>query len=53
MDTAFMFSALDESEKDVVIKAMEQKNAVPKEQIIRQGDEGDCLYVVASGKLTC
>lgn len=49
----FMFNQLDEREQDVVILAMEERNAVNSEKIIQQGDEGDCLYVVGSGTLTC
>ena len=41
-----MFSALDDKEKDIVIGAMEERQAVANENIIREGDEGDCLYVV-------
>lgn len=48
-----MFSALDENEKNIVIAAMEEKITIPKEKLIAEGDEGDCLYVVGSGTLLC
>lgn len=48
-----MFSALDENEKNIVIAAMEEKITIPKEKLIVEGDEGDCLYVVGSGTLLC
>jgi len=32
---------------------MEEKKCFKKETVIKEGDEGDCLYVVASGTLTC
>ena len=33
--------------------AMEEKKAIPGECIIKEGDEGDNLYVVESGTLSC
>ena len=32
---------------------MEEKNFVEGQVVIQEGDEGDCLYVVASGQLKC
>lgn len=43
---AFMFSALDEKEKDIVIDAMEERKVEMNEVVIQEGDQGDCLYVV-------
>lgn len=48
-----MFSALDEKEKKIVLEAMEEKRAKEGDEIIRQGEEGDNLYVVESGTLSC
>lgn len=48
-----MFKSLDETEKDIVIAAMEEKVTEPKEVVIKEGDEGDCLYVVGQGTLQC
>jgi cAMP-dependent protein kinase regulator len=53
LNMAFMFSALDEKEKDIVIAAMQERVAQAKEHIIDQGDEGDCLYVIGQGTLIC
>lgn len=50
---AFMFSALDESEKETVIGAMEVIDVNPKTSVIMEGEEGDCLYVVGKGTLAC
>lgn len=46
-----MFSVLDEKEKDIVIGSMEEKNFVAGDWVIKQGEEGDVLYVVDSGNL--
>jgi cAMP-dependent protein kinase regulator len=46
MEQAFMFSVLDNREKEIVIMAMEEKNFAPGDWVIKQGEEGDCLYVI-------
>ena len=46
-----MFSVLDEKEKDIVIGSMEEKNFSAGDWVIKQGEEGDVLYVVDSGNL--
>lgn len=48
-----MFSALDDKEKHIVLDAMEERKAKEGEAIISQGEEGDNLYVVESGTLSC
>ena len=53
LSKAFMFSALADKEKDIVIDAMSEHRAAPGDYIIKQGDDGDNLYVVESGKLKC
>lgn len=53
LSQAFMFSALDEHEQGVVIDAMEEQTFQPEEFVIKQGDAGNHLYVVDSGKLAC
>lgn len=53
LSNSFMFSSLDEKEKNIVIDAMEEKNFEPGDYLIRQGDAGDELFVVDSGKLSC
>jgi len=53
LSQAFMFSALDSNEQEVVINAMEEQTFKPEEYVIRQGESGNHLYVVDSGKLAC
>lgn len=48
-----MFSALDENEKAIVVNAMEERKAKKGDYIIKQGEEGDNLYVCESGILSC
>lgn len=50
---AFMFQALDEKEKAQVIDAMAECTFKQDEVVIKQGDDGDVLYVVDSGELNC
>lgn len=53
IQSAFMFSGLDEKEKQIVVDAMAEKTAVAGEVIIKEGEEGDSLYVVGSGTQSC
>ncbi len=48
-----MFSALDEKEKNIVVDAMEERKLQPGEYIIKEGEDGDNLYVVEAGALDC
>jgi cAMP-dependent protein kinase regulator len=45
--------ALDAKEIEVVVDAMEEKHFKEGETVIKQGDEGDNVYVVEEGKLSC
>ena len=53
IDSAFMFSGLDSKERAIVVDAMEEMNFAESQVVIQEGDEGDCLYVVANGQLKC
>lgn len=53
LNMAFMFSALEEGEKDIVVDAMEQEQVRVNDVVIQEGTDGDCLYVVGSGSLSC
>jgi CRP-like cAMP-binding protein len=46
-----MFQHLETHEKLIVINAMKEIEFDSKTEVIREGDEGDCLYVVGSGTL--
>lgn len=48
-----MFSALDETEVEVVIDAMDEKRVVQGDSVILEGESGDELYVVEDGILEC
>ena len=59
---SFMFQALDKDEFDIVVNAMEIKEfryillmnmKRTGEWIIKQGDDGDYLYVVDQGESDC
>ena len=49
---AFMFMNLDQKDLNVVIDAISEKKVAPGEMVIKEGDPGDQLYIVESGKLT-
>lgn len=49
----FMFSRLEETEKQKVVLAMVEKKAATGETVIREGDEGKELFIVDEGSLDC
>mmetsp|Transcript_50817 Transcript_50817/g.91323 ORF Transcript_50817/g.91323 Transcript_50817/m.91323 type:complete len:411 (-) Transcript_50817:178-1410(-) len=53
LNASFMFSALDAKEMDVVLLAVEEKQFEPGSRIIKQGDDGDCLYIIEEGSPEC
>ncbi len=53
LEQAFMFSCLNPDELSIVLDAMQNVKKHAGEVIIREGDDGDNLYVVESGVLTC
>ena len=48
---SFLFGNLEPKDLEVVINAMEEKRYKKGENIITQGDNGDCLYFVEEGNL--
>jgi cAMP-dependent protein kinase regulator len=48
-----MFSCLNPEELAIVLDAMNSVKKHPGEMIIREGEDGDNLYVVESGVLSC
>ena len=48
-----MFKTLGEAELKIVIDAMEECKVQQDQQVIKEGDKGDLLYVVEEGKLDC
>ena len=48
-----MFSALNPDELEIVLGAMQKFNFEAGAEVIAQGEDGDNLYVVETGKLSC
>lgn len=48
-----MFKALGQEELKIVIDAMEECKVQSGQEVIKEGDKGDLLYVVEEGKLDC
>jgi len=51
--TSFLFRNLDSEDLDIIIGAMEEKVFSPNEYVIKQNENGDCLYIVETGELKC
>nr|5J3U_A Chain A, Protein Kinase A [Toxoplasma gondii] len=50
---SFLFNSLDEKDLNTVILAMQEKKIEASTCLIREGDDGECLYIVQSGELNC
>lgn len=50
---SFLFNSLEDNERDCVIGAFEEKLYNPGDYVIKQGDEGDVIYLVDTGELDC
>jgi cAMP-dependent protein kinase regulator len=50
---AFMFTALDQKEFNIVVDAIEVIEGPAGDFIIKEGDQGDCMYVLDTGSLDC
>lgn len=48
-----MFTALDPQEFKIVVDAIEEVTGKSGDVIIKEGDQGDCMYVLESGNLDC
>lgn len=53
MQASFIFNALNTKELEIVMGAMEEKLFATGQAVIKQGEEGNNLFVVDSGTLTC
>ena len=53
LEQAFMFSALNPDELEIVLLAMQKVTKKAGELVIKEGDDGDNLYVVEKGELAC
>ncbi|KRX10955.1 Cyclic nucleotide-binding protein [Pseudocohnilembus persalinus] len=53
LNQAFMFNSLTDKEKEIVMLAMEEKKFKKGDWVIKQGEEGNDLYVIDQGQLDC
>ena len=48
-----MFSAVSPPDLKIVIDAMDERKVNTGEFVIKEGEDGDCLYIIESGKYKC
>lgn len=53
LSKSFLFQSLEEQDLVLVIGAMKEVKTEKGERVINQGDNGDFLFVIESGKLAC
>lgn len=50
---SFIFNNLDSHELKTVVDAMEETTCKPQDKIIKQGENGDVLYIIEKGEYDC
>ena len=50
---SFLFNSLEEKEQNTVLDAFEERRFVKGDYAIKQGDQGDVLFLIESGTLNC
>jgi len=50
---SFLFSSLDDNDMEIVVDAMKDVQVPNGERIIKQGEDGNVLFIIESGKLDC
>jgi len=53
LSKSFLFSSLEDQDMTIVIGAMKEESAQEGDIVINQGDQGDFLFVIESGRLDC
>lgn len=53
LESAFMLNSLSDEDKMAIVDALEETRFQAEDVVIGQGAEGDCLYIVDSGELSC
>lgn len=51
--TCFLFKNFDDTEIERIVDACEEKKFKKNDYVIKQGDNGDNLYIIDSGELIC
>eukprot|EP00429_Kryptoperidinium_foliaceum_P071198 CAMPEP_0176063630 /NCGR_PEP_ID=MMETSP0120_2-20121206/31736_1 /TAXON_ID=160619 /ORGANISM="Kryptoperidinium foliaceum, Strain CCMP 1326" /LENGTH=399 /DNA_ID=CAMNT_0017397205 /DNA_START=62 /DNA_END=1261 /DNA_ORIENTATION=+ len=50
---SFMFSSLEAKDMETIIMAMKEVSIKASERVIKEGDDGDFLFVIETGSLEC
>lgn len=53
LGSSFLFNSLDKADLDVLVGAMVEKAVADGERLIKEGDDGDVMYVIESGSVDC
>jgi cAMP-dependent protein kinase regulator len=53
LSNSFLFKHLEEKEMTIIVNAMEIRHYESGASVIKQGDDGNELYIVGSGQLRC
>jgi cAMP-dependent protein kinase regulator len=53
LQKSFMFNSLEANDMETIIMAMKEQNFTPGTKVIKEGEDGDYLFVIEKGSLDC
>lgn len=53
LSKSFLFSALEDNDFGIIIGAMKEVQTMARQNVFKQGDQGDFLFVIESGGFDC
>lgn len=53
LENSLVFRSLEKDDLNCVINALEEMKSEEKQTIIKEGEEGDMLFIVGSGEYEC
>lgn len=53
INKSILFQALNDDDKIIIMNAMEEVKTTAESNVIKEGDQGDQLYIIAEGDFDC
>lgn len=53
LQKSFLFNALEGEELNTILMAFKENTAAPEDKLIQQGDDGESMFLIETGKVEC
>eukprot|EP00929_Paragymnodinium_shiwhaense_P092795 TRINITY_DN5278_c1_g1_i1.p1 TRINITY_DN5278_c1_g1~~TRINITY_DN5278_c1_g1_i1.p1 ORF type:complete len:333 (-),score=103.38 TRINITY_DN5278_c1_g1_i1:283-1281(-) len=50
---SFLFNTLDKAQVDIIVGALVERSVEAEQRLIKEGDDGDCMFIIESGVFHC